>query len=614
MGKDLIVPIGVLGILVSMIVPLSPGLLDLLLVANLLGALLLLVSTLAIAEPLKISALPTILLLATLLRLALNVSTTRLILGTGDAGEAVEAFGHIVVQGNIVVGAIVFLVITLIQFIVIAKGSERVAEVSARFTLDALPGKQMSIDADVRAGLIDFETARTKRQELQIESRFYGALDGSMKFIKGDAIAGLIITVVNIIGGLIIGMASKGMSISEAASLYTLLTVGDGLLSQIPALLNALAAGMVVTRVTRGDGAPLARELLSQLGQLRHVKVLVGVVAIGFGCVPGMPSLPFFALAVVFIVGALVGSEAPTSGGESERARFVPRMPPLWQVVLTSRELTARSLGEWCTELEGARQRVYSRTGLILPAPEVTVVEGDDRWRIELRGFTVQRGDADSTDAGPVGAFEVSAERHGVECVDDILTRRTLDFFDAAAPELVAAVVPGIATVTQVTEVLKGLVREGISIRNFDTILQAIAESGARAGGDRALLQEVRVALARVITAKWGSPNGSLEGLTIDAVMDMAFAKIEREQGPLDLRLVERLVTGVQRFDEGGFLPVVTSKLARGVVRDCLRARGLSNPVVAFEEIAPGATFVSRGHIGIDRPEEVEEVLDALAA
>ena len=213
--RELVVPIALIAIFASMLLPLPQGVLDVLLAGNLFLALLLFLSTLYISDPLKLSALPPILLLATLYRLALNISTTRLILSDGNAGQVVEAFGTVVVQGNIVVGVVVFLVITLIQFIVIAKGSERVAEVSARFTLDALPGKQMSIDADVRAGLIDFETAREKRQDLQTESHFYGALDGAMKFIKGDAIAGIAITAVNVIGGLTVGVGMNGLSFEQ---------------------------------------------------------------------------------------------------------------------------------------------------------------------------------------------------------------------------------------------------------------------------------------------------------------------------------------------------------------------------------------------------------------
>ena len=256
-----------------MLLPVPPAVMDFLLVGNLILALVLFLSTLYIPDTLRLSALPTMLLLATLYRLALNISTTRNILSAGDGGRVVEAFGGIVIQGNLVVGVVIFLIITLVQFIVIAKGSERVAEVSARFTLDALPGKQMSIDADVRAGVIDVSTARVKRQDLQTESRFYGALDGAMKFVKGDAIAGIIITVINIVGGLAIGIISEGLPLPLAVTKYTTLTIGDGLVAQIPALLNSLAAGIVVTRVARGDDASLAGELLSQLGQVKRAKL-----------------------------------------------------------------------------------------------------------------------------------------------------------------------------------------------------------------------------------------------------------------------------------------------------------------------------------------------------
>ena len=220
--KNLILPLSVLAMFASMLLPLPSGLLDILLVANLILSLLLLISALYITKPLKLSALPTLLLLATLFRLSLNVSTTRMILGSSGISKTIEAFGKVVIQGNLVVGVVVFLVITLVQFIVIAKGSERVAEVSARFTLDAMPGKQMSIDADVRAGLIDFKTAKEKREELQTESRFYGALDGAMKFVKGDAIAGLVITTINIIGGFAVGIFINNMDIQAEIQLEDL--------------------------------------------------------------------------------------------------------------------------------------------------------------------------------------------------------------------------------------------------------------------------------------------------------------------------------------------------------------------------------------------------------
>ncbi|NDC37695.1 MAG: EscV/YscV/HrcV family type III secretion system export apparatus protein, partial [Proteobacteria bacterium] len=332
MGKELIVPLAVLGVLASMLLPVPPGVMDFLLVGNLILALVLFLSTLYISDTLKLSALPSMLLLATLYRLALNIATTRNILSSGDGGRVVEAFGTVVIQGNLVVGVVVFLIITLVQFIVIAKGSERVAEVSARFTLDALPGKQMSIDADVRAGLLDMSAARVKRQDLQTESRFYGALDGAMKFVKGDAIAGIVITAINIVGGLAIGILSEGLVIQQALSKYTLLTVGDGLVAQVPALLNSLAAGIIVTRVARGDDASLAGELLAQIGQVRRVKVLSAGLCVLLACIPGMPALPFLALGIVLVASAwLTPSETPAKALPQEHL-FTPRPPPLLRV------------------------------------------------------------------------------------------------------------------------------------------------------------------------------------------------------------------------------------------------------------------------------------------
>jgi type III secretory pathway component EscV len=259
--QEVLVPVGLLLILGCMLVPLPPLLLDILLCSNLLFALLLVVGALHIKDPLKLSTLPSLLLMATLVRLSLNLATTRAVLSTGHAGQAVEAFGAVVTQGSLVVGCILFLLITLIQFIVVAKGAERVAEVSARFTLDALPGKQMAIDAEIRSGLLDPEGARRKRSEVQSESRFYGALDGAMKFVKGDAVAGLVVTFVNIAGGLLVGLLIHGLDLEVALRRYTLLTIGDGLLSQVPSLLNAVAAGLIVTRVQVDELSSLSGDL-----------------------------------------------------------------------------------------------------------------------------------------------------------------------------------------------------------------------------------------------------------------------------------------------------------------------------------------------------------------
>ena len=232
-----------------MIVPLPTFLLDIFLTINITVAVTILMVSIYISSPTQIASFPTLLLITTLYRLSLDISATRLILLKADAGEVIRSFGMFVVSGNFVVGAVIFLIITLVQFIVITKGAERVAEVSARFTLDAMPGKQMSIDADLRAGIIDFQQARARREGLSRESQFYGAMDGAMKFVKGDAIAGIVITLINIVGGLIIGVAMNDMSVVDAVQTYSILTIGNGLVSQIPALLISISAGMVVTRV-----------------------------------------------------------------------------------------------------------------------------------------------------------------------------------------------------------------------------------------------------------------------------------------------------------------------------------------------------------------------------
>jgi len=284
-----------------MIVPLPTTLLDILIASNISLAVLMLLTAIYISGGLSFTAFPTVLLITTLYRLALNVSSTRLILLQADAGHVIFAFGNFVVRGNYVVGGVVFLILTLIQFLVIAKGSERVAEVGARFTLDAMPGKQMSIDAELRAGSLSQEEARKKRSDLQRESQFYGAMDGAMKFVKGDAIAGIVITIVNILGGLAIGVGQRGMSALDALQTYGLLTIGDGLVSQIPSLLISTAAGLVVTRVASEDeGGSLGGDVAKQIFGDRRALGIAALFLLALAVVPGLPALPFLVLSGTF--------------------------------------------------------------------------------------------------------------------------------------------------------------------------------------------------------------------------------------------------------------------------------------------------------------------------
>src|SRR5471032_676312 len=296
---DIALAVGVLTILVVLILPLPPILLDLALAISIIISVLILMTALFIQAPLEFSSFPTVLLIATMLRLALNLASTRLILahgheGTDAAGHVIEAFGNFVMSGNFVIGIIVFTILVIVNFVVITKGSGRIAEVAARFHLDAMPGKQMAIDADLSAGLIDEKEARRRRQKLEDEGGFFGAMDGASKFVRGDAIAGLLVVFINIIGGMIIGIAQQGLSFAEAGRTYTLLTVGDGLVTQIPALIVSPAAGLLVTKA--GVGGSADKALLKQLSGYPQALGMSGAVMIIMALLPGIPMIPFLLL------------------------------------------------------------------------------------------------------------------------------------------------------------------------------------------------------------------------------------------------------------------------------------------------------------------------------
>lgn len=299
--NDLVLAALIVCIVFMMILPLPLWLVDGLIAVNMCVAAILLMVAMYLPNPLAFSAFPSVLLVTTLFRLGISIATTRLILLNGDAGHIIYTFGNFVVGGNLVVGLVVFLILTIVQFVVITKGAERVAEVGARFSLDAMPGKQMSIDGDMRAGVIDMEEARRRRSLVEKESQLYGSMDGAMKFVKGDAIAGLIIVAVNLLGGILIGTLQRGMPVSKAVETYSILTIGDGLISQIPALFISICAGMIVTRVSNSDGGPsnVGKDIGTQVLSQPKALLIGTAVMVGFGLIPGMPTVTFLLLAVV---------------------------------------------------------------------------------------------------------------------------------------------------------------------------------------------------------------------------------------------------------------------------------------------------------------------------
>ncbi|WP_432536750.1 flagellar biosynthesis protein FlhA [Kineococcus arenarius] len=410
---QLAVPVGVVGIIMLLIVPLPAAVLDFLIAANITCSLIALLVTMVVKRPLDFSVFPSLILVLTLFRLGLNVATTRLVLSDGYAGKVIEAFGHFVISGSLVIGLVIFLILVVIQFVVITKGAERVAEVGARFTLDAMPGKQMAIDADLNAGLIDEDEARRRRSDISAEADFYGAMDGGSKFVKGDAIAGIIIVLINLIGGFAIGMVQHGMGPAEAIQQYALLSIGDGLASQVPALLLSVGTGLIVTRATStGD---MGTEAIKQLGQQKMVLQIAGGAGIVLALVPAMPKLPFFAVAgLCFLAASRIGKRDAAEARATELAELAPapvnpaeaaeslmeemRVDPL-EVVLAPDlvDLVDTSGGgDLLERVRALRRKIALEMGLVVP-PVRTRDSLDlpmSTYAVRISGVEVARGTA----------------------------------------------------------------------------------------------------------------------------------------------------------------------------------------------------------------------------
>ncbi|RWH84588.1 MAG: EscV/YscV/HrcV family type III secretion system export apparatus protein [Mesorhizobium sp.] len=421
--SDLVIAILMLVAVVMMLIPLPTFLVDILITANIAVSVLILLVSFYVSHPLQFSSLPSVILIATLFRLAITITTTRLILLQADAGEIVSAFGTFVVGGSIAVGLVIFLIITVAQFIVVARGAERVAEVAARFTLDALPGKQMSIDAELRNGDIDQAEARRLRQQLERESQLFGAMDGAMKFVKGDVIAGIVIILVNLIGGFAIGTLQHDMSLGDAAVTYSLLTVGDGLVAQIPALLVAVAAGTMVTRVGNSDGtSDLGRQITSQLLRDSRALALAAVIMVGLAVVPGFPSLVFLILGACFGAGAYainrrtareselkdIGQSgmAEQPGNPALSATPVRTLPSSSRIVVRFGTELGRSIPEpeFARLADGVRRELFGDLGVDVPAIGLQVDE-----MLSARGMRID------LEGAPILDAEIPADRVLVE-------------------------------------------------------------------------------------------------------------------------------------------------------------------------------------------------------
>ncbi|GAA5200408.1 flagellar biosynthesis protein FlhA [Arthrobacter gyeryongensis] len=573
----LTVPVGIVGIVLLLVVPVPAPLLDFLIVCNILLALLILLTSMFVKKPLDFSVFPSLLLVATLFRLGLNVASTRLVLGQGFAGQVIDAFGKVTVGGSMIIGAVVFLILVVIQFVVVTKGAERVAEVGARFTLDAMPGKQMAIDADLNAGLITDAQARKRRAEVSAEADFYGAMDGASKFVKGDAIAGIIIIVINFVGGIAIGVLQRGMNVGDALNSYGLLTMGDGLVTQIPALLMAVSTGMIVTRSNAEED--MGRTASSQLMQSPNALLIAGLAAVAMALIPGMPIVPFLLVGAALLFGsrrlaaqqkkqgeADDAQEAATLSSEedpNERLMQDMRVHPV-EILLAPDlvDMVSGASDDLLARVRSLRHKIAMELGIVIPPVRTrdNVELPPATYAIRIAGVEAGRGTApsgkllalgDYLDALPgtstvepvfglAGKWIPSEMRHSAEMtgatvIDRVsvlvthlssivsanaarlLTREDVRVLTEGvrkqSPAAVEELMPGLMSLAEVQRVLQGLLEEQVPINDLPRIYEALALRAKVSTEPEALVETARQSLGPALAAKF------LDGTVLNVIM-----------------------------------------------------------------------------------------------
>ena len=629
--SDLILVAGVVAIVAMMILPLPGWLMDVLVAVNIASGIVLLLLGIYIASPLEFSVFPSVLLMTTLFRLALSIATTRMILLEGHAGHIIDTFGKVVAGGSLIVGLVVFLIITVVQFIVIAKGAERVAEVAARFSLDAMPGKQLSIDSDLRSGLIDKDEARRRRRVLEQESKLHGSLDGAMKFVKGDAIAGIVIIVINLLGGLAIGVMVNGMELGDAVTKYSILTIGDGMVAQIPALLGAMAAGLIVTRSADEDDRHLGDAIRKQIIAKPRVLLVSAGICLLMALVPGFPKLVFIALALAFgTAGALLTPaiherlmrsphaavrravktlDAPQPVTATASLPVRPSVPLLLRVPAPL--LGAEASAVLARELQTVLDDIQLELGLSLPRIQLqpAPATGADAARWQLLVFEVPVAAGRLQDLSAAGdepqalgaAVGQALRRHapmflGLQDTTNLLTRAAADMPDVVKEALRAL------PVQRVTDVLRRLVGESVSIRNLRDILEALIEGSQREKDAHALTEYARVALRRQ-TCHAVAPDGRLLAVVLQPELEELIRKGVRVAGGVSQlaldpesaqRAAQALVQAVhaarsaQAGSDGPRPVIVTAIDIRWHVRRLIEAECHDTPVLSDHELMPG--------------------------
>ena len=626
-------PILIVLILGMMVLPLPPFLLDLLFTFNIALAMIVLLSAMYTLRPLDFAVFPTVLLLTTLLRLSLNVASTRVVLmhghaGPDAAGKVIEAFGQFLVGGNFAVGLVVFAILVVINFVVITKGAGRIAEVGARFTLDAMPGKQMAIDADLNAGLIAEDEARRRRLEIAEEADFYGAMDGASKFVRGDAIAGILILFINILGGLAIGIFQHDLTLAAATNNYVLLAIGDGLVAQIPALIISTAAGLVVSRV--GKGEHTGQQILTQMFKQPHALMIAATVLGVLGLVPGMPHFSFLLLAGLLGLGARAllkksaqAAEVPAPVAAPARDALEVSWEDLMPVDVLGLEVGYRLIplvdkgqdGELLRRIKAIRKKFAQEVGFLPPPVHIrdNLELSPSAYRITLKGVAAGEGEchvgqflainpgraagalqgamtkdpafglpaqwidagqrdyAQSlgytvVDAGTVVATHLSTVVHAQASA--LLGRQEvqnlLEQVNKSSPKLVEEVTPKLLTLSTVQRVLQGLLDEGVHIRDLRTVLETLADHGGRSQDPNELTAAVRVALGRAIVQQLYGTTGEISVIALDAELERVLQQVMSMTGP----------------EASGIEPDLADNLAREVGATAAQQEALGQPAV----------------------------------
>lgn len=656
------VALGVVAVLGVMILPIPPFVIDILLSFSISLAIVILVTSVYIRKPLDISAFPSILLITTLYRLGLNIASTRLILLKGDkgvdaAGQVIKSFGSFVVGGNYAVGFTVFLILVIINFVVITKGSGRIAEVAARFTLDAMPGKQMAIDADLNAGLINEAEARRRRAVISQEADFYGAMDGASKFVRGDAVAGILITAINIIGGFIIGTLQQGMPLAAAAKTYTILTIGDGLVSQIPALLISTAAGIVVSRA--GTETDLGKDITTQVLLNPRALGTASVIMASLGLVPGLPRIPFFLLAagaggLAYAMTGRVAEEQTPSQPEPKQEppieTFIEIEPLTLEIGYGLIPLVEAGRPELLNKIKAMRRKLASELGFVVPSIHIkdNLQLRPHEYSFQIRGIEAARAEVMinqflAVASGPAGRIDgiptkepafglpawwiserevEKAQAAGYMVVDtatviathitelikshawELLTRSEVQaLLDAVAknyPKIVDELIPSSLSLGGLQRVLQNLLKERVPINDIVTILETLLDHTPAVKDVEVLTEYVRQALGRSITKQYQASDGTLHIMTLDPRFEQALAQAAESAGPVSPDVITKLLKAVETAaKEGDFKSVHPVVLCSTSVRRFLRRiteRILPNLVILSNaELPPSARVTTAG-------------------